>query len=1047
MLPFNSPGNQPGFCSLLSHPPVPRRLTNGTSGYELGVMSDLLAPNNQCDTTSIFDSQPSLSGYHTMHQLTLPPDTWTNDLPSIASSAQPTHTRVRVLKPESPSYLSAISLNAHQYAGPHVPVSNVAPNFPRAIVAHVPSAAETGAQPTGDNTSKVSQVMSLRSSSSDESYYQFTDFILPSTPPSGTFLFQPVQLSQVRYVYPNQYITPDHLVVSSAQSPAPGSFQNHPPSGFVLSPSRSLGIYSSPSSFAGTTGLSTSTNNSVFNAWIPALIQPSSFGGQSSFGVDVESFLPANFAVPTYTPSNAASTSLLNSFGHEASFPLHQFSGFSPVPNGFGSPTQRKRPILYEMDAANDERERESGEKALASNSSELTPSCLTLDTHTDKRQRIEDTPNATAPFLWNPSEPDEFDRTVRSYLMNPSRESTVYFFYPVVAQKSYGVEKRFMTPPPVAIAMGNAWTQFCRQEAGATDSALEFTTDQSRSTGDEASIPLNMAVSFEEPTSNSFQFTAAMAATDSSTTENGEETDREGFDEFFGPNNQSVEPSFHTDDEGGDDDDYIPSGRGRRIQAKKKRIAAAIRSADTPIGLSESSKPVNHDALTTARLMRFCGPSAVQAQKDEIGARAAIKLCWRGLFRNVYVTDATGAKTFNLFLGVRTQKNHLVNILVASAIKVISKPSKNIRDGVRSGSFVAIYNRIRAQTISTKYLCICSEDRQELAARNDHWDAFIIWNVDDPRYLARGSAISSSPTQDERVASCGLEYVSADARHSNREKILAQLPRFVLRKRREGLDVSANEPALPKPLVLESMVVCYDDVVVLEHIDTGLQTVKLIVRRTEGRDKVIISKHGQPRNTEEFCGRSGEPVTQLNKVAFEICGKPGSFLQVVNEGSVGLTPGNNGTSGQRKGASVRLKDGRTKELIPENALWTVINVAPMVSNVVPTAGSTALVFNVSNFNPTHAVYFGPIRAASITHRPEEGRLIVHIPVVDVNIAGWLIEFETTCTEASAQRAGFKNVVVRDKERTGVTVPILVVGNGVVYRTSFYHRFCFEFVE
>jgi hypothetical protein len=95
---------------------------------------------------------------------------------------------------------------------------------------------------------------------------------------------------------------------------------------------------------------------------------------------------------------------------------------------------------------------------------------------------------------------------------------------------------------------------------------------------------------------------------------------------------------------------------------------------------------------------------------------------------------------------------------IFSKEIKIISKPSKKKVNSkwsdceyffiitqkyknsyltlivcITSGSLVAFFNRVKSQTISTRYLGLDTKTQQFIGKAND-WDAFVIWDVLDPR-------------------------------------------------------------------------------------------------------------------------------------------------------------------------------------------------------------------------------------------------------------------------------------------------------------------------
>ncbi|KAI8811957.1 beta-trefoil DNA-binding domain-containing protein [Cladochytrium replicatum] len=432
-----------------------------------------------------------------------------------------------------------------------------------------------------------------------------------------------------------------------------------------------------------------------------------------------------------------------------------------------------------------------------------------------------------------------------------------------------------------------------------------------------------------------------------------------------------------------------------------------------------------------------------------------------------------------SFFKKIRTHSGKLINVLSSENIKIISKPSRVARDGIRSGSYVALFNRIRAQTVSTRYLCASSDDRYDLEARNDHWDAFVIWLADDPRLTGSSSSVGpSSPLQEERLGSCKLQYIEA----AGSSKLVGQKPVCVLLPESS---VAQKPPASPNAAGwggedAEVRGLCYNDLVVLEHVNTGMRTVPFVLRRTEGADKVVTDGDKDGEDAPRGQVKRGELISQLHKIALEIQGEPGVYMQVNEEDGVGVTTvtagaarGGGRMNNKRKREILQKgKDGFFRESVHDSSLWTIVSVeytestfyippavpsqpqipttTPQVFDIHPTADGT-LTLSVAHFPPNLEVFFGPIHADSTIHQPAESSVVVQIPRVDPATAEELVQFERQCCAASAQRAGRNEMEIihfaaSAEGVTGVTVPILLVGDDVIYRTGYYHRFCFEFI-
>ncbi|XP_023181391.1 recombining binding protein suppressor of hairless-like protein isoform X4 [Xiphophorus maculatus] len=149
----------------------------------------------------------------------------------------------------------------------------------------------------------------------------------------------------------------------------------------------------------------------------------------------------------------------------------------------------------------------------------------------------------------------------------------------------------------------------------------------------------------------------------------------------------------------------------------------------------------------------RICGymclDSSSQSQAD------AFKLLFdeqpnsRQLFacaKSLFISDQDKRKHFCLLLRLFLGNRQEVGSFQSRMIKVISKPSqkrqsmKNADLCISSCSKVALFNRLRSQTVSTRYLSV---DRGAFIASARQWTAFTITMVDDQRADQGGIVLS----------------------------------------------------------------------------------------------------------------------------------------------------------------------------------------------------------------------------------------------------------------------------------------------------------------
>ncbi|KAI8337832.1 hypothetical protein EDC96DRAFT_578824 [Choanephora cucurbitarum] len=166
---------------------------------------------------------------------------------------------------------------------------------------------------------------------------------------------------------------------------------------------------------------------------------------------------------------------------------------------------------------------------------------------------------------------------------------------------------------------------------------------------------------------------------------------------------------------------------------------------------------------------------------------------------------------------------------LLSKPIKVISKPSKkrqsvkNMDLCIHHGTTVSLFNRIRSQTVSTKYLGVSTESTETcFVARTTSWDPFVIWLVDN---------------------------------EENHQTLLGQ---------QDYLDLPDSLPAPPAMAMKRQQMIPihYNQHVVLQCLTTGLVSPVMILRKVEKASTVVGGS---------LIEIVGDPVSQLHKVALQM--------------------------------------------------------------------------------------------------------------------------------------------------------------------------------
>ncbi|ORX98743.1 LAG1-DNAbind-domain-containing protein [Basidiobolus meristosporus CBS 931.73] len=243
-----------------------------------------------------------------------------------------------------------------------------------------------------------------------------------------------------------------------------------------------------------------------------------------------------------------------------------------------------------------------------------------------------------------------------------------------------------------------------------------------------------------------------------------------------------------------------------------------------------------------------------------------------RCVAKHLFINDADEKrKRVEVMVNVQSSSGQPVGTFVSKPIKVISKPSKkrqsvkNMELCIHHGTTISLFNRIRSQTVSTKYLGVSSpsastfgnakwpanmnhigspSDSACFVARTGRWDPFVIWLVDlNKRNLPPSEQTSTLPPP-------GFPAPPT----------IAVQPQEYAMSFSPGSDSRVNSDG-KSPIPIH-----YNQPVVLQCLSTGLISPVMIIRKVDKGSLVVGTGTGTGR--EEMLG---DPVSQLHKVAFQI--------------------------------------------------------------------------------------------------------------------------------------------------------------------------------
>ncbi|KAJ1921550.1 hypothetical protein H4219_000587 [Mycoemilia scoparia] len=418
---------------------------------------------------------------------------------------------------------------------------------------------------------------------------------------------------------------------------------------------------------------------------------------------------------------------------------------------------------------------------------------------------------------------------TVPNGNMQDVGDKIIAIFTSKVAQKSYGTEKRFLCPPPTILLFGNSWD--------ASDSLHHPGFDGS-----------NNDTHRSNTSSSRFKFPNIRVSMPSG---DGYSDPNQG-DINNGLQSPTSKSSIHLDwlDDAG-------------------RVVASSNKGSNP----RKGVTLDSQAQYTGR---YVNKQLFINDVDEKNKRVNVKVQL-----------------------LEPESNATLNEFASSPVKVISKPSKKRQNAknaelcIHHGSMVSLFNRLRSQTVSTKYLgmkrsiadggerpfwfpsggstpksdtsggSVKNKKQSGFVVRTNYWDPFVIWIV-DPK-LRNSTSPQDINSQPHHV---GYPVPPPYAIH----------PRVPIDQlvNDGSMSASVTSPGFSslrgnKGQCSGPIPIHYNQHVVLQCMSTGMVSPIFIIRKIEKGNTAA----GSYINEDPEQPATGDPVSQLHKIALEVYQAP----------------------------------------------------------------------------------------------------------------------------------------------------------------------------
>ncbi|KAJ3063730.1 hypothetical protein HDU98_000482 [Podochytrium sp. JEL0797] len=540
-----------------------------------------------------------------------------------------------------------------------------------------------------------------------------------------------------------------------------------------------------------------------------------------------------------------------------------------------------------------------------------------------------------------------ELRNIVNAYLSDSSDECTLLFQSTKITQKSYGVEKRFLCPPPQVTLIGAQWTAHPTTSAQVV--VLQPNHISATKTLPETTFPIHTA----ELTSDHFMRVDLI----SKTTHLRDTMDLMARTRVA----QCVFKGVYVGDS----------------EAKRMEMRCDVWKGNKLEGIEEIfEEELNWDGSQGAvRPVRevvengfvFGSEGSVSRALKEKGAKGVevIEL-------SEMVTLMRGVKSMN--------------------VRIVSKPTKrvSVAEMIFSGTAIALFNRLKSQKITTKYL---ASDHQgtHLTVTNPSWQPWIVWKLTDPRFDLSRVPCESPIARTELAAMMHQQTVYEP--FDDELVWVKGTQRLGVHEDVDVLQLLAAGKLMAAAAVkggsegVDDLWLKFGDVVVLQNAVTGLCT------------RPLVCQHMDSLGGSEECklleeANRGSPVGQLNRVCFSVFGERGKYMTLTaGMVLVGTEPAGVAVAvpASRHASKKRMVD-RFEVSLGESAIWTVVtvdqaeysfwkpkshtcnesiaNIIAKPSVPIPTVfriqslGKRVLLFSGQNFTSSLSCFIGCVQAA-----------------------------------------------------------------------------------